>query len=235
MNRKLQVLLFLLSFLPFSFSYGQSGSLNAVEFQKKMQVLPNAPIVDVRTPEEFNNGHLMNAININVSNGNFDREISKLDKNKPVLVYCLSGSRSAYAASNMRSEGFKEVYELSGGMMRWRSAGLPETRGAATPSKEMSSIQFNELLKTDKLVLVDVYADWCAPCKKMASYLEEIQKEMKATVTIVRINADNNRALATQLKVNALPTLLLYKNKAMVWSNTGFQTKEEIKSHLTKK
>jgi thioredoxin 1 len=69
----------------------------------------------------------------------------------------------------------------------------------------------------------------------MAPYLEEIQKEMKATVTIVRINADNNRALAAQLKVNALPTLLLYKNKAMVWSNTGFQTKEEIKLHLTKK
>ena len=69
----------------------------------------------------------------------------------------------------------------------------------------------------------------------MAPYLEEIQKEMKATVTIVRINADNNRALTAQLKVNALPTLLLYKNKVVVWSNTGFQTKEEIKSHLTKK
>lgn len=238
MRKKFQVLLFILSVFAYSCSNGQSISskvnLNAADFQKKIQELPKAPIVDVRTPDEFSNGHIQNAINININSANFDQQINKLDKNKPVLVYCLSGSRSAYAANSMRAQGFKEVYELSGGMIRWRAAGLSETRVATPTSNEMSLTQFNELLKTDKLVLVDVYADWCAPCKKMAPYLEEIQKELNTTVTVVRINADQNRTLSASLKVNALPTLMLYKNKAVIWSNTGFQTKEEIKSHLIK-
>jgi thioredoxin 1 len=238
MRKNFQVLLVILSVFAFSCSNGQSSSkvnLAANDFQKKIEELPKAPIVDVRSPEEFTNGHIVNAINININSDSFEREINKLDKSKPVLVYCLSGSRSSYAARAMRAEGFKEVYELSGGMIRWRAAGLGETKGATTTSTEMSMAQFNDLLKTDKLVLVDVYADWCAPCKKMAPYLEEIQKEMNATVTIVRINADQNRTLSAVLKVNALPTLILYKNKTVIWSNTGFQTKDEIKSHLGNK
>jgi len=236
MKRQSIALLLLLSFFVYSFTNGQSMSpnLSPADFQKKMKDLPNAPVVDVRTPEEFNRSHLQNAINININDENFDRQINKLDKNKPVLVYCLSGSRSSYATRSMRSEGFKEVYELYGGMIKWRAVGLPETTNKNTAVVGMSTAQFKELLNTDKLVLVDVYADWCAPCKKMAPYLEEIKKEMGATVTIVRINADQNRSLVGELKVTALPTILLYKNKTIVWSNTGYLTKEEITAHLKK-
>lgn len=236
MKRESIVLFFLFSIFIHSSTNGQSMSpnLNPSDFQKKMKDLPNAPVVDVRTPDEFNRGHLQNAINININDGNFEKQINKLDKNKPVLVYCLSGSRSSYATRSMRSEGFKEVYELYGGMIKWRAVGLPETTSKNTSTTEMSSTQFKELLNTDKLVLVDVYADWCAPCKKMAPYLEEIKREMGATVTIVRINADQNRSLAGELKVTALPTLLLYRNKTIVWSNTGYLTKDEITAHLKK-
>lgn len=237
MRKKLYVILCLFS-LTYFFSNGQTPvqnqKLSAAEFQKKMLELPKAPIVDVRTPEEYNNGHLQNAINININSASFESDINKLDKNKPVFVYCLSGSRSTYASNSMRAAGFKEVYELLGGMMKWRAAGLSETKNTSTSTKEMSTAQFNEFLKTDKMVLVDFYADWCAPCKKMAPYLEEIQKEMNATVSIIRINADQNRSIAAQLKVTALPTLMLYKNKAVIWTNTGYQTKDEIKLHLVK-
>lgn len=238
MKKSPLVLIFLFNVFIYSCTNGQGVTqtqvLNSIEFQKKIQDTPNAIVVDVRTPDEFNRGHLQNAINIDVNNENFGNQIGRLDKTKPVLIYCLSGSRSAYAAKVMRTNGFKEVYDLSGGMMKWRAAGLPETTNKSVASAEMSSTQFKEILNTDKLVLVDVYADWCAPCKKMAPYLEEIQKEKASTVKIVRINADQNRSLMNDLKVTALPTLLLYKNKAVVWSNTGYLTKEEITSHLTK-
>ena len=212
--------------------FGQD--LSAVDFQKKMKDLPNAPIVDVRTPGEFNQSHIQNAVNMDINNQSFPNLIGKLDKNKPIFVYCLSGSRSMYAARYMRSQGFKTVYDLTGGMIRWRAAGLPETTGKTLASTEMSQTQFDNLLNTDKLVLVDVYADWCAPCKRMAPSLEEIKNEMTNKVNVVRINADQNKTLVSNLKVNALPTLILYKNKKAIWTNTGFLSKEEIVSHLVK-
>jgi thioredoxin len=238
MKMNLRVTLLMLSLFTYACSNSQSTStksnLNAVEFQKKMQELPNAPVVDVRTPDEFNNGHLQNAVNININSENFNQEVNKLDKSKPVFVYCLSGNRSARAAKSMRETGFKEVYELYGGMMKWRAAGLLETKTSSTSAPEMSPSQFNELLKTDKLVLVDVYADWCAPCKKMAPFIDEIKNEMASKVIVIRINADQNKSFVKELNVTALPTLILYKDKKVIWTNAGFLTKEEIVSHFTK-
>lgn len=209
-------------------------NLSAVDYQKKLAELPNAPVVDVRTPDEFNQSHLKNAINININDENFPNQIGKLDKSKPVFVYCLSGSRSSYAARFMLSQGFKTVYDLAGGMIKWRTAGLPEVSSKQVAKAEMTQSQFNNLLNTDKLVLVDVYADWCAPCKKMAPSLIEIQKEMGAKVEVVKINADQNKTLVKSLNVSALPTLMLYKNKKLIWTNSGFLTKEEIVNRLVK-
>lgn len=207
-------------------------NLGPVDFQKKMGALPNVPIIDVRTPGEFNQSHLKNAVNIDINNSNFPNLINKLDKSSPVFVYCLSGSRSAYAAKYMYSQGFKNIYDLSGGLIKWRGAGLPETSGSTAPVAEMSMTEYNNLLNTDKLVLVDFYADWCAPCLKMAPFLEDIKKEMGSKVVVVRINADQNKSVVKQLNVAALPALMLYKNKKLIWTNTGFQTKEEIVSHF---
>ena len=83
-------------------------------------------MLDVRTPAEYTQGHLSNARNIDWNGGEFEKSIAKLDKSKPVFVYCLSGGRSAAAASKMRSIGFREVYELSGGFAKWKAAKLPE-------------------------------------------------------------------------------------------------------------
>ncbi len=237
MNKGKIFLLSILSILSITLFLAQNSlgqNLVPSDFQKKISELPNAPIVDVRTPDEFNKSHIKNAVNININDENFSNLISKLDKNKPVFVYCLSGSRSAYATRVMNENGFKEVYNLSGGMIKWHAAGLPETSDKTTASNEMSKLQFNNLLNTDKLVLVDIYADWCAPCKKMAPSLEEIKNEMVSKVTVVRINADQNKTLVSDLKVSALPTLLLYKNKKLIWSNAGFLSKDEITTHLVK-
>ncbi len=210
-------------------------NLSAQEFADKMKELPNAPILDVRTPEEFSKGHLKNALNYDWYNDNFDKLISTLNKKEPVLVYCLSGGRSGSAAKKMRTIGFEKVYELDGGIMKWRSANLPETTEASAPkSTGMTKEQFNALLNTDKLVLIDFYADWCAPCKKMKPYLEEISKEMSSKVVVVRINADDNQTLCKQMKVDALPVLQLYKKSKMVWTKTGFINKQDVVKQLSK-
>jgi thioredoxin len=132
----------------------------------------------------------------------------------------------------MRSDGFTQVYEMDGGIMKWRGANLPETTTNTTPSTGMTKQQFDALLNSDKLVLIDFYADWCAPCKKMKPYLDEISKDMASTVTVIRINADDNQTLCKDLKIDALPVLQLYKNKSLTWTNTGFIDKAEVVKQL---
>lgn len=206
---------------------GQTANYNldAVDFAEKINEIPTAPVVDVRTPEEFGNGHLRNAKNIDWNGSNFEADIKPLNKENPVFVYCLSGGRSHSAAEKMRSLGFKSVYELDGGIMKWRAANLPEENANNTG---MTTAEFETLLSTDKKVLIDFYAAWCAPCKKMAPYLEEMKTEMADSVVIIRIDADNNQTLAKSLNIDALPNLLLYKNKEIVWKKTGFIEKAEL-------
>jgi len=209
-------------------------TLSPVQYSAKVKQFSKAPVIDVRTPGEFANGHLENALNINISDSKFTESISKFDKSKPIFVYCLSGARSASAANYMRNSGFNEVYDLAGGLIKWRNAGLPETTGNQVAQDEITMEKFNTLLSSDKIVLVDFYADWCQPCKKMAPSLEEISKEQKGKVKIIRINAEKNKNLAKTLNVSALPTLILYNNKKISWNTTGYKTKEEIVAQLAK-
>ena len=96
----------------------------------------------------------------------------------------------------------------------------------------MSKQQFDALLYSDKLVLIDFYADWCAPCKKMKPYLDEISKDMQDRVVVIRNNADKNQQFCKELRIDALPVLQLYKNKAMTWTNTGYISKDDVLKHL---
>ncbi|WP_264558294.1 rhodanese-like domain-containing protein [Flavobacterium sp. N2270] len=98
--------------------------LNSDKFEQKLDV-ENVQLVDVRTPEEFAEGHLPNAINVNVMDDNFDAEMAKLDKEKPVMVYCKSGGRSAKAASKLKVQGFKNISDLDGGITSWKQADKP--------------------------------------------------------------------------------------------------------------
>ncbi|MBD3749283.1 MAG: rhodanese-like domain-containing protein [Sphingobacteriales bacterium] len=121
----------LMSILFLACTNGQTGStktnLSATEFAEKIKEFPNAVILDVRTPAEFSDGHLQNALNFDWYGNAFDQQIASLDKSKPVFVYCSVGGRSAEAANKMRQDGFKLVYEMDGGMMKWKEAKLPET------------------------------------------------------------------------------------------------------------
>lgn len=222
-----------LTLILVSCSNGQlANSLPATKFSAKLKELPNAPIIDVRTPAEFSNGHLENALNYDWNGTDFENQIGFLDKSKPVFVYCLSGGRSSQAASKMRAEGFKEVYEMEGGLMQWRSQNLPETTRNEVVSKGMSKQDFEVLINSDKLVLIDFYADWCVPCKKMEPYLNEIANDLKNTVTVIRINADENQELCKELQISAIPVLQIYKKKKLIWTNTGFIEKSEVLKQL---
>ena len=105
-------------------SASDSANLNVAEFSAKSQ---EAGVIslDVRTTGEFAEGHLVNALNINVESGNFEAEIANLDKNATYAVYCRSGRRSAVAVELMEKAGFNNLYNLDGGVIDWSASGLP--------------------------------------------------------------------------------------------------------------
>ena len=99
-------------------------NLGATEFEKKTSEA-GVVILDVRTAGEFSEGHIANAINIDVEGMTFEGDISKLDKTATYAVYCHSGRRSANAVGKMKDAGFKNLFNLTNGIQDWQAAGLP--------------------------------------------------------------------------------------------------------------
>ena len=101
-------------------SKSQSSSLVTVEEMQELVNLEGMQLVDVRTPSEFVEGHVPNAQNIDFWDANFDENIEKLDKSKPIIVYCKSGGRSAKCASKLAAKDFEKIYDLKGGFSQWK-------------------------------------------------------------------------------------------------------------------
>ena len=96
-----------------------------VEEFDKLRADKNKVVLDVRTPKEFNEGHIPGAVNIDVRAADFDEKVAKLDKNKTYLVHCAAGVRSANACRKLESAGFKDLYDLAPGFKGWQKAGKP--------------------------------------------------------------------------------------------------------------
>ena len=82
-------------------------------------------VLDVRTPAEFAEGHLPDAVNIDVQAPDFRDQVGQLDRGAPVLLYCRSGNRSATARQVMAEMGFERIADVDGGIVAWQEAGLP--------------------------------------------------------------------------------------------------------------
>lgn len=88
---------------------------------------PDLAIIDVRTPEEFKQGHLQGAQLVNVEDEKFKAQLARFDKQKQVLVYCNSGARSAEACQIMRQAGFTKIFNMSKGLQDWVEHKFPTT------------------------------------------------------------------------------------------------------------
>jgi rhodanese-related sulfurtransferase len=93
--------------------------LNSAQYEQVISE-NEVTIIDVRTPAEYQNGHIENAQNINVQSGDFKAKMQNFDREKPIYIYCRSGSRSANAGRILEEMGFKEIYDLKGGILSWK-------------------------------------------------------------------------------------------------------------------
>ncbi|MFV8373960.1 thioredoxin domain-containing protein [Flavobacterium sp. LB1P62] len=226
------IYLIILSFVVLSCKGQTTKTVKTIEakaFAEKIKETPNPQILDVRTPEEFASDYIDNAKNVNWLENTFVSDAEKFDKSRPVFVYCKSGGRSQKAAEKLSELGFTTIYQLDGGILKWNAAGLSK------PSDKiigMCSQEYAELLNSDKKVLINFYAEWCAPCKKMTPYILQMQKNLANKVTIIRLNADENKTLMAELKISELPTVLLYEKAAVKWKHSGFINEDDLKKQL---
>ena len=88
--------------------------------------------------------------------------------------------------------------------------------------------KFQELINGDKPVLVDFFATWCGPCKTLAPILQDVKKDLGEQLTIIKIDVDKNQAIAQQLQIQGVPTLILYKSGQIKWRQSGVIPKNKL-------
>lgn len=95
--------------------------------------------------------------------------------------------------------------------------------------------KFNELINVEEPVLVDFSAEWCGPCKMLAPILKELAQKMGDRVKIIKIDVDKNQSLASQLKVQSVPTLILYQHGKVLWRQSGVHSAQQLESIIRQK
>ena len=109
----------------FSCNLINNDSINEIDSDELTEFLQinDAILVDVRRDDEYINGHIENSINIDYMSDEFVDKTERLDKNMPIILYCRSGRRSYLSAIKLSKNGFKEVYNLEGGILGWIEVG----------------------------------------------------------------------------------------------------------------
>ena len=224
------ILALLFSFFSCRSQQASSGKLNAEEFEKGLAD-PDVQLLDVRTAGEFNTGHIKNALQANwVNQEEFTERVNYIDKDKPVYIYCLVGSRSAAAANWMKENGYKEIIELQGGINAWKRAGKSIEGG--NNQQQMTLAEYNAMIPADKTVLVDFGAAWCPPCVKMNPVLDELEKSESASFQLIKVDAGVHTEVMKAMNIEPIPVFIIYKNGKEVWRKQGMVTKAEFIKEL---
>jgi thioredoxin 1 len=97
---------------------------------------------------------------------------------------------------------------------------------------ELNESNFDSFVEQNKIALVDCWAPWCGPCRRMGPIIEEVAAEVQSWVGVAKLNTDENQAIAVRFGINAIPTLLVFKDQLLVDSLVGLRPKEDIIEYL---
>lgn len=202
---------------------GASKIVSVDSFEIKINSLGDAQIVDTRLPEEYAINHLINAVNINALQKDYEAQINKLDKTKPVFAYAINVGRSNELAKELVAKGFVQIYVLDGGIGGWIGNGKP----IWTSSKDNFTLNdFNNIIASNKLVLLDLHTRYCPGCRKVQPIVDSLSNEYGSILKIVKVDVYDNPKIAGNFKVAAIPTLIIYNNGNITWQYTGADVKK---------
>lgn len=232
MKKVLVIVIFLTEIV--STLYAQER-LSPKEFRKKLENSTDALLLDVRTPEETAKGYLKGAVFMDFYDSSFKQQVSVIDKEKPVFVYCAIGGRSWDAAKIMQEMGFKKVYDLKGGIIVWKIKNYSYVKLKNDSARQgINKTAFEKMIANRPLTFVDFYAPWCGPCKIMVPALDIIEHEMKDSVLVVKINADENLQLMKDYGLKALPYVMVLQGTKILFRQEGFMSEEDMRKTIRK-
>lgn len=98
---------------------------------------------------------------------------------------------------------------------------------------ELNESNFDSFVESNHLAIIDCWAPWCGPCRRMGPIIEELAAELEGKVGIAKLNTDENRAIAIRFNINAIPTLLVFKDQVLVDELVGLRPKESILEYVS--
>ncbi|AYL95124.1 thioredoxin domain-containing protein [Mucilaginibacter celer] len=206
----------------------QSPKLLSLEaFATKLKQAKEPQILDARSAEEFAQNHIKGATNVDAKAADYQQKLDALDKGKPTFVYSIANGRSTVLSRELRAKGFKDVEELPGGLANWIGSGYPII-STTKKGVSLSRSQFNELVASSPEVLVDFGSKYCGACKKLVPVLDSLKANKAFSPKVISIEVYDNTSLTKDLKVNVLPTLVLYKKGKEVWKKQGFSSTFQV-------
>ena len=93
---------------------------------------------------------------------------------------------------------------------------------------ELNESTFDQFVESNKLAIIDCWAPWCGPCRRMGPIIEEVAADLAGKVGVAKLNTDDNQGIAARFQINAIPTLLIFKDKVLVQALVGLRPKEDI-------
>jgi len=212
-------------------TYGQTQGLSPAAFDAELKAHEDAQLLDVRTPDEYDAGHIKGAMQANIQKEQeFIRRAEALDQRKTVYVYCLSGGRSQAAANWLQRHGYN-VKQLDGGITAWKAANLPVEGKQTKP--EIPAAEYEKMI-SGGLVLADFGAEWCPPCRKLAPVISGVKQKFGPGLKVVEIDGSSQDKLLKQHNVSTLPTIVLYRSGKEVWRANGYIAQKDLEAVINK-
>ena len=188
-------------------------------------------ILDVRTSEEINAGYIPNSTFIDYYDKNFENKINLIDRSKKIYTLCKSGGRSVKASEILSKNGFRNVYNLEGGFMRWKANKMPYdinlVNNDSSNSDLISEISLDSLIENNINTLIYISTKWCSPCKKMEPIIDKLV-DNNSSLKVIKIDLDANAYAQEKFNVKSLPALVLYENNSVVWHKNGIIAYDDL-------
>ena len=226
-----------LLFFTLIFSISCSNKNNSVFERKDIlsldKILNDTDIIilDVRTSEEINAGYIPNSTFIDYYDKNFENKINLIDRSKKIYTLCKSGGRSVKVAEILSKNGFRNVYNLEGGFMRWKANKMPYdinlVNNDSSNSDSISEKSLDSLIKNNTNTLIYISTKWCSPCKKMEPIIDKLV-DNNSSLKVIKIDLDANTYAQERFDVKSLPALVLYENNSVVWHKNGIIAYDDL-------
>ncbi|HQO08741.1 MAG TPA: thioredoxin domain-containing protein [Clostridiales bacterium] len=230
--------LILLAILALNFSLEAIvKNVNAVEF-KKLTESGKGVLLDTRSVPEYNSEHIQNSMLIDLNDPAVKNKLLSLPKDKPLYLYCYSGSRSFAVGNFLARNGYSDIYNLRDGIIDWNRNKFPVVNPKKTAKKTkvdaFTIFEYEKLILSEKVIFIDYYAPWCPPCNEMMPLIDKLTVEYIGKVKVVKINFDDSRNLADRLGIKSVPYFVLFKDGKQIFEKYGKLTEKELRDLFDK-